>query len=331
MMLNTHNSEGTKKISLSLRTVDTDWVDAGPCIVNSEAASQPVKGSTVVRDKVWWRRRGDSMEVRMEYYQTTGGSAGGNGIYFVQIPSGYTIDLSKITTQNATANMANTIGTFSAHTGGSNRLHGGVHAYDATHVSATYIGYNGGTDDVDESGWGNSSGSAVNATFGSSGLRFSMIYTIPILGWSTHDAAANIVGPLASKTDLESENAGKTVTANNVRFNPGVAKAWVTFNASTGVPIISSSFNVSSITDNGVGLYTINFNQPFNSVNYTVSGSARYNSAPAAAIAYVGLRRQTTDAKTTSTCAIQVVYNAGNAVAIAYDSPEVTVIFHGNQ
>jgi hypothetical protein len=272
------------------------------------------------------------MEVRVEYYQINAGSAGGtNGNYKIQIPGGFTIDLSKVTTQTSTANMANTIGTFSAHTGGSNRLHGGVHVYDSTHVASTYIGYDGANDNVDESGWGTSSGSSVNCTFGSSGMRFSMIFTVPILGWSTLDSSATMTNTLASKQDLELQNPGKTVTPNLVRFNPGVAKAWVTFNASTGSPVIGSSFNVTSISDDGVGLYTINFTQPFSTAEYTVCGSARYNSGAAAAITYVGLRRQTTSAKTTTSCAIQVVYNPGNAVAITYDSPEVTVVFHGNQ
>ena len=38
----------------------------------------------------------------------------------------------------------------------------------------------------------------------------------------------------------------------------GSAKAWVNFNG-TGTVAIRASFNVSSITDNGVGNHTINF------------------------------------------------------------------------
>ena len=43
--------------------------------------------------------------------------------------------------------------------------------------------------------------------------------------------------------------------ANNVAKR--TAKAWVMFNG-TGTPAIANSFNVSSITDGGVGLFTIN-------------------------------------------------------------------------
>ena len=39
---------------------------------------------------------------------------------------------------------------------------------------------------------------------------------------------------------------------------PGTAKAWVNFNG-TGTVAIRASLNVSSITDNGTGDYTVNF------------------------------------------------------------------------
>ena len=47
----------------------------------------------------------------------------------------------------------------------------------------------------------------------------------------------------------------------------GSAKAWVNFNGS-GVVGIRAAYNVSSITDNGVGLWTINLTVPFADTNY---------------------------------------------------------------
>lgn len=49
----------------------------------------------------------------------------------------------------------------------------------------------------------------------------------------------------------------------------GSAKAWVNFNG-TGTPAILASFNVSSITDNGVGNYTLNFTNAFTDANYAM-------------------------------------------------------------
>jgi len=51
----------------------------------------------------------------------------------------------------------------------------------------------------------------------------------------------------------------------------GVCRAWVNFNG-TGTVAIRASFNVTSITDNGTGNYTINFTTAMTDVNYSVSG-----------------------------------------------------------
>lgn len=53
-------------------------------------------------------------------------------------------------------------------------------------------------------------------------------------------------------------------------------RAWVNFNG-TGTVAIRASGNVSSITDNGVGDYTVNFTTPLQDVNFSVSGSAGSN------------------------------------------------------
>jgi hypothetical protein len=47
----------------------------------------------------------------------------------------------------------------------------------------------------------------------------------------------------------------------------GVCRAWVNFNG-TGTVAIRASFNVSSITDNGTGDYTVNFTTAISDANY---------------------------------------------------------------
>jgi uncharacterized protein (AIM24 family) len=49
-------------------------------------------------------------------------------------------------------------------------------------------------------------------------------------------------------------------------------RAWVNFNG-TGTVAIRGSGNVSSITDNGVGSYTINFTNSLPNANYSVCGN----------------------------------------------------------
>lgn len=51
---------------------------------------------------------------------------------------------------------------------------------------------------------------------------------------------------------------------------PAMAKAWVNFNG-TGTVAIRDDYGVSSITDLGVGSYTINFTANMANVNYVVS------------------------------------------------------------
>ena len=53
---------------------------------------------------------------------------------------------------------------------------------------------------------------------------------------------------------------------------PGAAKAWVNFNG-TGTVAIRAQMNVSSITDNAVGEYTVNFTTALADANYSVSGA----------------------------------------------------------
>jgi hypothetical protein len=54
-------------------------------------------------------------------------------------------------------------------------------------------------------------------------------------------------------------------------------RAWVNFNG-TGTVAIRASGNVSSITDNGAGDYTVNFATAMQDANYAVSGSAQISS-----------------------------------------------------
>jgi hypothetical protein len=59
-----------------------------------------------------------------------------------------------------------------------------------------------------------------------------------------------------------------------------IAKAWVNFNGTTSPGTIRSSFNVSSVTKNGTGDYTVNFTTAMADANYSiVLGGSRNNSA----------------------------------------------------
>ena len=78
---------------------------------------------------------------------------------------------------------------------------------------------------------------------------------------------------LPTGTTAVTQTAGNNTTALAttafVRADNNV-KAWVNFNG-TGTVAIRSSFNVSSITDNGSGDYTVNFTNAMTDANYSVS------------------------------------------------------------
>ena len=53
-----------------------------------------------------------------------------------------------------------------------------------------------------------------------------------------------------------------------------IAKAWVNFNGTTSPGTIRSSYNVSSVTKNGTGDYTINFTTALADANYSIVGTS---------------------------------------------------------
>ena len=61
------------------------------------------------------------------------------------------------------------------------------------------------------------------------------------------------------------------------------ARAWVNFNG-TGTVAIRASGNVSSITDNGTGDYTVNFTTAMSDANYAISGMSGFNNAALVAV-----------------------------------------------
>lgn len=74
-------------------------------------------------------------------------------------------------------------------------------------------------------------------------------------------------------TNLQDTAGGNSLTTAQI-YN-GAAKAWVNFNG-TGTVAIRASFNVSSITDGGTGIYIMNFSSAFSDANYTALGTCSY-------------------------------------------------------
>jgi len=108
-----------------------------------------------------------------------------------------------------------------------------------------------------------------------------------------------------------------TLRVQNIQNLSGVdeytAAAWVNFNG-TGTVSIRSSGNVSSITDNAVGDYTLNFTTAIADANYAVAGSAGGTG--------IGVLVRNATAATTSSVRV-TTYNAS---WVTSDYSEVTAI-----
>ncbi len=101
-----------------------------------------------------------------------------------------------------------------------------------------------------------------------------------------------------------------------------VCRAWVNFDG-TGTPAIRASGNVSSITDNGTGDYTVNFTTAMPDANYIALASARL----VGAIDGVGNTGSTADTYTASAVRVRTMFIGGNATG-AQDSPLVSVAIY---
>jgi len=87
----------------------------------------------------------------------------------------------------------------------------------------------------------------------------------------------------------------------------GLCKAWVNFDG-TGTVAIRASYNVSSITDNDVGDYTVNFTTALADANYAVVATGMRNSSYVADSnpVVIGLKSNTTYTSNASTSSFSI-------------------------
>ena len=110
---------------------------------------------------------------------------------------------------------------------------------------------------------------------------------------ANNDTALNLDAILANGSSTT-----KTLTTGAIT-SPTAAKAWVNFNG-VGTVVINDSFNVSSVTDNGVGDFTVNFTNALSNTNYAVTGGVEsINATPSGVITYGtnGTSRTTTSVR----------------------------------
>ena len=134
-------------------------------------------------------------------------------------------------------------------------------------------------------------------------------------------------------TNIQDTSGGNSSTTEEI-FE-GRAKAWVNFNGMNTVAI-RDSYNVSSITDNGTGDYTINFTNAMSNNDYAAAGTVSNTQTSDWSIDYSGVSRGSqgwhqdgTEEPTTTTFRINSYYNASaNGNGAASDYTQLTAIFY---
>jgi hypothetical protein len=128
-------------------------------------------------------------------------------------------------------------------------------------------------------------------------------------GTLLHDAsslaAANLTGDVAAARITGALNATGSAPIYACR-------AWVNFNGESTVAIRASG-NVSSITDNGTGDYTVNFTTAMPDVNYaTTAFAAQESGATDNNVTIVGQKGAVSSNYTTSSCRLQCIRQDAN-------------------
>jgi len=114
----------------------------------------------------------------------------------------------------------------------------------------------------------------------------------------------------------------------DLKFNSGYGsvataygcRAWVNFNG-TGTVAIRASANVTSVSDGGVGVYTINFTNAMPDANFSWAGSA--NTASTNTQIRATVQQKSNQSNTTLTLPITTM--DGTSSTTSFDSPEICV------
>lgn len=119
---------------------------------------------------------------------------------------------------------------------------------------------------------------------------------------------------IETETELGGTGATLIIGPDKIKDSPGATKAFINFNG-TGVVAIRGSYNVTSITDNGTGNYTVNITNAFADTNGSVTYGGRRSST-------IGMQQVATYFATTSTITVETDNSSG--AATDYDIVNIT-------
>jgi hypothetical protein len=150
--------------------------------------------------------------------------------------------------------------------------------------------------------------------------------TITSAGITFNDTTSLTSAVIPANAVGATQIANGSVTAEKLGTNEQkqICKAWVNFDGYTVPGTIRSSYNVSSVTKNATGNYTINFTSAMSDTNYAVLGTTMNIAAMTVQVDSINWY-STPTTKTTS--AVRV--NCGTP-SINYDCAQVYVAIFGN-
>lgn len=228
----------------STGTLITDWVSY-PLTIGA-SPTPPTKGGTISRDEARWRRIGDSIQITYNFAQTAGGS-NGSGNYLFPLPSGLTIDSTKIYTGGATAQ--GTVGTAEV-LAGATVYSGNVAISDSSNL---YLSVGNDTTAI----------TPVRDSFcglATTAIRYSFTALVPVVGWSSSqqtsaDAAQRTVSLVAARSAVQSVS-NATYTA--VSWDTTVVNSvGASFSAGVYTVPVAGDYEVSAALEfaaNGTGI-----------------------------------------------------------------------------
>ena len=113
-----------------------------------------------------------------------------------------------------------------------------------------------------------------------------------------------------------------TLSGTALTFNDGTQqstlapRAWVNFNGTNGSVAIRTSYNISSVTRNSAGTYTLSFTNSLADANYVVAGTAMYYASVNAHFVALGTSSGGGGTlQTASSLPIQTIYFGGGSAS----------------
>jgi hypothetical protein len=146
---------------------------------------------------------------------------------------------------------------------------------------------------------------ALTVAQGGTGVTTSTGSGANVLGTSPTISSPTITSPTISSPTITGNITDGTYTISVASTAQGNAKAWVNYKG-TATRAINASFNVSSVTYNSTGSYTINFTNAFADANYASVGTCQTTASFAVVL------KLATTGQTTSASNIITAYQSGS-------------------